>query len=246
MKGLSERTVRPSVDQGPRVPARHDLARRRAGRILRGRDGSRRTERPRDSWQPASPYLDAALDLPPKRAGAATTRAPTRRRQIRAAALAERLSTRRLPRAPPRWPTRPRWPAHGRLPLAVPLGHGGMGGVWMADDRRSLRRPRCRQALERGAGRAPARTVPREGRLLARLTSRDCAPRRRRRHRPWTPYLVLEYVEGRPSTCARRPAAEAGARCSSAVLRAGRPRARQSRRAPGPEAVQRVRHAPAG
>ncbi len=88
----------------------------------------------------------------------------------------------------------------GAYTLLAPIGHGGMGGVWLAErsDGRFDRRVAVKFLNIALAGRGEAR-FRREGMLLARLTHPHIAQLLDAGVSPaGQPYLVLEFVDGEP------------------------------------------------
>lgn len=163
----------------------------------------------RAGWQTASPYLDTALDLPPgeRAAWLAGIRAQTPElADLIAAWLAECDALEQadfLSDAAP-LPPAPATLAGlqlGAWRLVSPIGHGGMGTVWMAErtDGRYEGRAAVKLLNASLVGRAGGDRFAREGRILARLAHPQIA------HlldagvsEIGQPYLVLEYVEGEP------------------------------------------------
>ena len=163
------------------------------------------------SWNALSALLDTALDLDP--AARAAWLAERRREQPDVAAQLERLLERES-RAdaegfldPSRQETgadllaAPDALVLGPWKLERPLGHGGMGTVWLA--RRRDGRFEGTAAIKFltfafGGGEAEAR-FRREGTVLARLTHPNIARLLDAGVSPsGQPYLVLEYVDGAP------------------------------------------------
>lgn len=161
----------------------------------------------RASWQSASPYLDTALELPPAE---------------RAAWLAEiRAQTPELADQIARWlaecealenadflegaaalePARSALAdlQLGAYRLVEPIGHGGMGSVWLAErtDGRYEGRVAVKLLSAALVGRAGEERFAREGRILAKLAHPQIAHLVDAGVSPiGQPYLVLEYVEG--------------------------------------------------
>lgn len=161
----------------------------------------------RASWQSASPFLDTALDLPPEERAAwlATIRAqtPELADQIeRWLAECEVLDTDGfLEGAAAVEPARAALAGLqlGAYRLTAPIGHGGMGSVWLAErtDGRYEGRVAVKLLSAALVGRAGEDRFAREGRILAKLAHPQIA------HLIdagvsgiGQPYLVLEYVEG--------------------------------------------------
>ncbi|MEZ5291335.1 MAG: serine/threonine-protein kinase [Vicinamibacterales bacterium] len=160
-------------------------------------------------WLSASPYLDTALDLPPgERArwlDELRTRAPELAANVeRWLSECEAIEDRHFLDAP-----------HGVEParesltgtqlgpyrLVEPLGHGGMGTVWLAErtDGRFEGKVAIKLLNVGLLGRSGEERFAREGRILARLTHPQIAHLIDAGVTPaGQPYLVLEYVDGEP------------------------------------------------
>ncbi len=163
----------------------------------------------RAGWQTASPYLDTALDLAPEERAVwlADLRARTPElADLIARWLAECDAIEQhdfLGVAPPVEPLRASLAGVqlGAWRLVTPIGHGGMGTVWLAErtDGRFESRAAVKVLTAARVGRAGGDRFAREGRILARLAHPQIA------HlvdagvsEIGQPYLVLEYVEGEP------------------------------------------------
>ncbi len=163
----------------------------------------------RDSWRQASPYLDTALDLPP--AERAVWLADLRQRAPELAdhverwlAACESVDTAIFLDEPAVLPA----PVAalsgfevGAYRLISPIGHGGMGSVWLGErvDGRFEGRVAVKLLNVALVGRSGEARFTQEGRILARLQH----PRIARLIDAGTtavgqPYLVLDYVEGVP------------------------------------------------
>jgi eukaryotic-like serine/threonine-protein kinase len=159
-------------------------------------------------WQRASHYLDQALELPPREREACLSSLRAEDPEVAAdveALLAEhrQLSAEGFLDASASVQTPPPSLAGvtiGAYTLLSPIGHGGMGSVWLAE--RSDGRFEGRAALKllnaALVGRAGEERFKREGTILARLTHPHIA---RLIDAGVTgtgqPYLVLEHVDGR-------------------------------------------------
>ena len=169
------------------------------------------------SWLTASPYLDTALDLPPAEREAWLT--------------AIRAETPELADQIARWlaeddalppddilegsadiePTRAALTGLqlGAYRLLEPIGHGGMGSVWLAErsDGRFDERVAVKLLNAALVGRSGQQRFAREGRILGRLRHPQIARIVDAGVSPiGQPYLVLEHVEGEPvdAHCDRR------------------------------------------
>jgi len=161
----------------------------------------------RASWQSASPYLDTALDLPPEER--ARWLASLRSESPELAAQVERWlrecqaveGDEFLEGAAEVEPARSALAGLqvGAYRLVEPIGHGGMGSVWMAERTDGRFEGKVAVKLLNAAlvGRAGEERFAREGRILARLAHPQIA------HlldagvsSIGQPYLVLEHVEG--------------------------------------------------
>ncbi len=169
----------------------------------------------RDRWRVLSTHLDDLLDLDDEarnaRLAAIETGDPALAADLRSllderrAIEAERFLEHAL--------VTPRTPGLagqtvGAYTLIAPIGHGGMGGVWLAErsDGRFERRVAVKFLNIALAGRGEARFL-REGTLLARLTHPHIARLLDAGvAQSGQPFLVIEYVDGEPidSYCARR------------------------------------------
>jgi serine/threonine-protein kinase len=161
-----------------------------------------------DRWQRASPHLDRVLDLPPTECDAYLMSLWAGEPEV-AADVEALLAEHRLLSAEgflesPAWLHRPE-PALAGLTLGAytlvsPIGHGGMGSVWLAE--RSDGRFHGQAALKllnaALVGRAGEDRFKREGTILARLTHPhigrlvDAGV-----SSTGQPFLVLEHINGR-------------------------------------------------
>ncbi len=161
----------------------------------------------RASWQSASPYLDTALELP--RAERAAWLAGIRQRTPELAdqiahwlARCEALEGDDfLEGAATIEPARSALTGLqlGAYRLTEPIGHGGMGSVWLAErsDGRYEGRVAVKLLSAALVGRAGEERFSREGRFLAKLAHPQIAHLIDAGVSPiGQPYLVLEYVEG--------------------------------------------------
>ncbi len=161
------------------------------------------------SWQSASPYLDTALDLPPE--ARAEWLQGIRARSPELAAHIERwlkecdalADDGFLESAVAIEPARSGLAGTqlGPYRLVSPIGHGGMGSVWLAEriDGRFEGKVAVKLLNAALVGRSGEERFAREGRILARLAHPQIA------HlvdagvsAVGQPYLVLEYVDGEP------------------------------------------------
>ena len=163
----------------------------------------------RDRWQVVSPHLDCALDMADDERGAwlEALRAedPDLASEVEAL-LEERRALRRegfLENEAPRPPgaSTLAGQAVGAYTLVSPIGHGGMGTVWLA--RRSDGRFEGQAAVKllnvSLVGRAGEARFEREGNILARLAHPNIARLVDAGVSSiGQPYLVLEYVRGAP------------------------------------------------
>ena len=163
----------------------------------------------RQSWQTASPYLDTALDLPPHERAAWL--AAIRAENPGLADLVEGwLATCEaleqddfLDGAAAVEPARSALAGLqlGGYRLVEPIGHGGMGSVWLAErtDGRYEGRVAVKLLNASLVGRAGEERFAREGRIVARLSHPQIAHLIDAGVSPiGQPYLVLEYVDGEP------------------------------------------------
>ncbi len=162
-----------------------------------------------ESWQSASPYLDTALDLAPaERAewlASIHARSPELADQI-ARWLAECDAVEQhdyLEGAAAIEPTRSALTGLqlGAYRLVEPIGHGGMGSVWLAERTDGRFEGRVAVKLLNAAlvGRSGEERFSREGRILGRLTHPQIARIVDAGVSPiGQPYLVLEHVDGEP------------------------------------------------
>jgi len=162
----------------------------------------------RASWQAASPYLDTALDLPPAERAAwlASIRAATPQLADQIAqwlAECDGLDAAFLDEAAALEPTRSALAGHdlGAYRLRRPIGHGGMGSVWLAEraDGRFDAQVAVKLLTPALVGRSGEARFAREGRILARLAHPNIARLIDAGVSAiGQPYLVLEYVDGQP------------------------------------------------
>ncbi len=162
-----------------------------------------------DRWQRASPHLDRLLDLTtPERdqyLEALVVEDPVTAGDVRALLTEHHLLTAEGFLASP--PVIPRLDATlsglslGPYTLVSPIGHGGMGSVWLAErsDGRFTGRAAVKLLNAALLGRSAEQRFRREGTILARLTH----PHIGRLidaglSATGQPYLVLEHVDGRP------------------------------------------------
>ena len=160
-------------------------------------------------WRRASPHLDRVLDQSPTECEAYLTSLSAEDSEVAAdvrALLAEhRLLTAEAFLASPAVMHRPE-PALagltiGAYRLVSPIGHGGMGSVWLAErsDGRFTARVAVKLLNAALLGRSAEQRFKREGTILARLTHAhigrliDAGL-----SSTGQPYLVLEHIDGRP------------------------------------------------
>jgi len=163
----------------------------------------------RDSWRLASPYLDTVLDLPPAERVVWLDDLRQRSPELAAhiaqwLATCESLDTAAFLDEPASLPTSVAALSGfevGPYRLVSPIGHGGMGSVWLAErmDGRFEGRVAVKLLNVALVGRSGEARFTQEGRILARLQH----PRIARLIDAGTtaigqPYLVLDYVEGVP------------------------------------------------
>jgi eukaryotic-like serine/threonine-protein kinase len=161
-----------------------------------------------DRWQLVGPYLDQALDIADAGARAEwltalRARAPEMAGEVEAL-LAEHRALAQdsfLEKGSP-WAPGPVTVAGQRIgdyTLRTPIGQGGMGTVWLADrsDGRFDRRAAVKLLNLGLSGRVEDR-FKREGSLLARLTHPRIAQLFDAGVSTTGPYLILEYVDGKP------------------------------------------------
>ena len=162
-----------------------------------------------DAWNRASPHLDRVLDLPPAERDEYLAKLSiddaTLASDVRALLAEHRLLTAEGFLASPVLIHRPE-PALsgvsvGAYRLVSPIGHGGMGSVWLGERSDGRFEARVAVKLLNAAllGRSAERRFRREGTILARLAHPhigrllDAGV-----SATGQPYLVLEYVDGRP------------------------------------------------
>jgi serine/threonine protein kinase len=162
-----------------------------------------------DRWQRASPHLDRLLDLSAaerdKYLEALGVEDPATATDVRALLTEHHLLTAEGFLASP--PIIPRLDATlsglslGPYTLVSPIGHGGMGSVWLAErsDGRFTGHAAVKLLNAALLGRSAEKRFMREGTILARLTH----PHIGRLidaglSATGQPYLVLEHVDGRP------------------------------------------------
>src|SRR5262249_15439749 len=163
-----------------------------------------------DSWHSLSPYLDKALGmqehdratwLASLRLDDPTLVARLQELLDEHRALAEKRFLEGHPAAVFGGPIAP-GSTVGVYTLVSPLGQGGMGAVWLAErsDGRFERRVAVKFLSTGPFNRCAEERFRREGRLLARLAHPHIAELVDAGVSPvWQqPYLVLEYVEGKP------------------------------------------------
>ena len=159
-------------------------------------------------WHRASPHLDRLLELPP---GECETYLASLRAEDREAAddvaalLAEHrlLTAERFLAAPAALRPEPalKGASIGAYCLESPIGHGGMGSVWLAERNDGRFQGRVAVKLLNAAllGRGAERRFIREGTILARLTHPHIARLLDAGvSETGQPYLVLEHIDGRP------------------------------------------------
>jgi len=162
-----------------------------------------------ERWHRASPHLDRLLDLPPTERDEYLLDLTAKDSQVAAdveALLAEhRLLTAEAFLSSPAIIHRPEpglaGIAIGAYTLVSPIGHGGMGSVWLAERNDGRFEGRAAVKLLNAAlvGRSAELRFRREGTILARLTHPhigrliDAGV-----SGAGQPYLVLEYIDGRP------------------------------------------------
>jgi serine/threonine protein kinase len=162
-----------------------------------------------DRWQRASPHLDRLLDLTTterdKYLEALGTEDPQIAGDVRALLTEHHLLTAEGFLASPPVIHPPdatlAGVSFGPYTLVSPIGHGGMGSVWLAErsDGRFTGRAAVKLLNAALLGRSAEKRFKREGTILARLTH----PHIGRLIDAGLsgigqPYLVLEYVDGRP------------------------------------------------
>jgi eukaryotic-like serine/threonine-protein kinase len=163
----------------------------------------------RASWQTASPYLDTALDLAPEARAAwlagIRTESPERAALIEYwIATCDALGDDDfLEGEAAVEPARTALVGLqvGAYRLIEPLGHGGMGSVWLAErtDGRYTGRVAVKLLNVSLVGRAGEERFAREGQIVARLAHPQIAHLIDAGASPiGQPYLVLEYVDGQP------------------------------------------------
>jgi serine/threonine protein kinase len=162
-----------------------------------------------DRWQRASPHLDRLLDLTAtereKYLEALAAEDPLTAADVRALLTEHHLLTAEGFMASPPVIARPEATlaglSFGPYTLVSPIGHGGMGSVWLAErnDGRFTGHAAVKLLNAALLGRSAEKRFRREGTILARLTH----PHIGRLidaglSVTGQPYLVLEYVDGRP------------------------------------------------
>jgi len=164
-----------------------------------------------DHWQALSPYLDQALAMTDDERTAwlssLAERDPALAAQVKALLeehriLAQEGFLEKSPAAPPNAPG-PAVQTIGPYTLISQIGQGGMGSVWLAErsDGRFERRVAVKFLSVALSGRGGELRFKREGRILGRLAHEHIAELVDAGVSPaGQPYLVLEYVEGQPST----------------------------------------------
>lgn len=161
-----------------------------------------------DRWRALSPYLDRALDLPSEERAAWLASLHAQDTHLAAhleSLLAEHAALDRSgfleQAAPLRPPVLLAGEALGAYRLLSPIGHGGMGSVWLAErcDGRFEGRAAIKLLNVALMGAAGEERFRREGHILAKLRHPNIA------HladagvsSSGQPYLVLEHVEGQP------------------------------------------------
>src|SRR5215470_9251432 len=162
-----------------------------------------------DRWQRASPHLDRLLDLTTtereKYLNALGAEDPTTAADVRALLTEHHVLTAEgflssPPVIPPLEATLTGL-SFGPYTLVSPIGHGGMGSVWLAErsDGRFTGRAAVKLLNAALLGRSAEKRFRREGTILARLTH----PHIGRLidaglSATGQPYLVLEHIDGRP------------------------------------------------
>ena len=161
-----------------------------------------------ERWQRASPHLDRVLDLPPSECDAYLIALDAEDSQVAAdvdALLAEhRQLTAEGFLASPAMVHRPEpelaGVTVGAYTLVSPIGHGGMGSVWLAErsDGRFSGRAAVKLLNAALVGRSAEKRFKREGTILARLTHPHIARLIDAGvSSTGQPYLVLELIDGR-------------------------------------------------
>src|SRR5215475_5656942 len=162
-----------------------------------------------DRWQRASPHLDRLLDLTAtereKYLEALGTEDPLTAADVRGLLTEHHLLTAEGFLASPPVIARPEATlaglSFGPYTLVSPLGHGGMGSVWLAErnDGRFTGYAAVKLLNAALLGRSAEKRFRREGTILARLAHPHTA-RLIDAGLSVTgqPYLVLEYVDGQP------------------------------------------------
>jgi serine/threonine protein kinase len=162
-----------------------------------------------ERWHRASPHLDRLLDLPPVDRDAYLVALGVENSQVAAdvqALLAEhRLLTAEAFLSSPAIIHRPApglaGVTMGAYTLISPIGHGGMGSVWLAERSDGRFEGHAAVKLLNAAlvGRSAEHRFRREGTILARLTHPHIGRLIDAGVSPTgQPYLVLEYIDGRP------------------------------------------------
>ena len=161
-----------------------------------------------EQWQEISPYLDHALSLPEQQRAEWLTDFRTQRSDI--ANLMEELleehdalSQEHFLESQPQPPNGDSLPGEtvGPYKLVSRIGEGGMGNVWLAGraDGRFERRAALKFLNFAVASRGAVERFQREGRILGQLVHPHIAELMDAGVTPkGEPYLVLEYVEGKP------------------------------------------------
>jgi serine/threonine protein kinase len=160
-----------------------------------------------DRWHAVSAYLDEVLDVPHDARDAWLVR--FREQHPALAQDLESLLDEQMALRRERFLEQP-LPSFGPLPqaghiigayaLVAPIGHGGMGVVWLAErnDGRFDRRAAVKFLNVALAGRGEERFA-REGAILGRLVHPNIAQLIDAGVSPWgPPYLILEYIDGQP------------------------------------------------
>jgi len=162
-----------------------------------------------ERWRRASPHLDRLLDLTePEWDGylaALGAEDPGTASDVRALLQEHRVLTAEGFLASPALIARPEpslaGVTVGAYTLVSPIGHGGMGSVWLAErnDGRFTGQVAIKLLNAALLGRSAERRFTREGTILARLTHPHIGRLIDAGVSPTgQPYLVLEYVDGRP------------------------------------------------
>jgi serine/threonine protein kinase len=162
-----------------------------------------------EQWHRASPHLDRLLDLPPAERdaylAALDIQDSAAAADVRALLVEHRLVTAEGFLASPALVPRPEptlaGVTIGAYTLMSPIGHGGMGSVWLAERSDGRFEGQAAVKLLNAAllGRSAEKRFKREGTILARLTHPHIA-RLIDAGLSGTgqPYLILELIDGRP------------------------------------------------